>query len=182
MKKYQKGWNIFDLLIPILAVWSAFYVFKYVYNKTRDIEWAIAAAFFAFIIYFIPSIYYMFIEDKLVKRKKIKYTLNSAGLLGEYVLDLPRPSYGLFMQLIDMPVFVEIRIEESTEQRKRHAIFLFENRSVLEDDLRKFLDENPAYRDKEIECIGLYSEKIDQCNVYWSPEGCTRLIGLHFEL
>jgi hypothetical protein len=180
MKKYQKGWNIFDLLIPILAVLSASCALKYVYNKTKNTDWAFTAAFFAFIIYFIPTIYY-FIKDKFVERKKAKYALHSAGLLGEYAIDSTRTGYGLFLQLIDMPIFVEIKIDESFEQRKRHALFLFENRGVLENNLREFLDKNPSYHDKKIEYICLFSEKIDQCDVYWRSDEHTRLVGLHFE-
>jgi hypothetical protein len=79
---------------------------------------------------------------------EIEYTLHPAGLLGEYVLDSTE-SYGLFMKLIDMPIFVDIRTDKFIEQRERHALFLFENRGVLEDNLREFLDKNPDYRDKK---------------------------------
>jgi hypothetical protein len=180
MKKYQKGWNIFDLLIPLLAVLSASYALKYVYNKTRNADWAFTAAFFAFIIYFIPTIYYI-IKDKFLERKKAEYALHSAGLLGEYTIDLTGTGYGLFLKLIGMPIFVKIKIDESFEQRKRHALFLFENRGVLEDNLREFLDKNHSYRDKKIEYICLFSEKIDQCDVYWRSNEHTRLVRLHFE-
>jgi hypothetical protein len=111
---------------------------------------------------------------------EIEYTLHSAGLLGEYVLDSTE-SYGLFMKLIDMPIFVDIRVDKFIEQRKRHAIFLFENRGMLEDNLREFLDKNPSYHDKKIEYICIHSKKIDQCNVLWIPDGHTALVGLNFE-
>jgi hypothetical protein len=179
MKKYQKGQNIFEILIPFLAMGSASYVFEYVHEKTSSDGWAVTAAFFAFIIYFIPAIYYI-IKDKLVDRKIAKYARHSAGLFGEYVMD--STEYGLFMKLIDMPIFVTVRMDEYFEQRKRHAIFLFENRSILEDNLKEFLDKNHSYRGKNIKYICLYSDKIDQCGVYWRSGEYTSLVELHFQL
>ena len=103
------------------------------------------------------------------------------GVLGEYVVD-STSSYGLFLMLLNAPVFVDIRRDEQLEDRKMQALFLFKHSDSLETNLRVFLDRNPEYISKQMTYIGLHTKEIDQAEIFWEPEGHTRLLGLKFVL
>jgi len=66
-KKYQKGWNIFQLLIPVAAVLSASYAGEYVSRKTSNLLLTLLAMLFSFTVYFIPTIY--FFIKRFARRK-----------------------------------------------------------------------------------------------------------------
>ena len=101
------------------------------------------------------------------------------GVLGEYIVDSTK-SFGLFLVLLSKPVFVDIRRDELIEERKRQAIFLYENTDTLEKNLAEFLDKRVDYKTRQITYIGLHSRVIDQGEVFWEPEGYTKLSGLCF--
>jgi hypothetical protein len=57
---------------------------------------------------------------------------------------------------------------------------LFQSQSELEKDLKRFLDDNPAYRGKRLTYIGLHSTTVNQGEIFWEPDGHTILKNLTF--
>jgi hypothetical protein len=101
------------------------------------------------------------------------------GILGHHVIDATE-SYGLFIKLLNSPVFVDIRRDEFLEQREQRASYLFKHQKELENNLTDFMTYNPEFKGKKISYIGLHSDIIDQGEVFWSPEGYTLISGISF--
>ena len=101
------------------------------------------------------------------------------GRVGEYVVD-STPSFGLFIELQEQPVFVDIRKDRFVEGRKARAEYLFRHQSELNESLDRFLAENPDFRPKKLTYIGLHSDDLEQGELFWSPSGYTILRGLEF--
>ena len=101
------------------------------------------------------------------------------GILGDYNVDAT-DSHGLFIQLLDTSVFVDIRKDEFLDQRAQWAQFLFKNQKELESNLTKFIDEHPEYKTKKLSYIGLHSKFLEQGEVFWNPNGHTLLKKLNF--
>lgn len=101
------------------------------------------------------------------------------GTVGEYVVD-SKPSFGLFITLQEQPVFIDIRKDRLIELRKARAEYLFQHQSELNEDLGKFLNENPEFKSKRLSYIGLHSDDLEQGELFWDPNGYTLLRGLHF--
>jgi len=101
------------------------------------------------------------------------------GRVGEYVVD-STPSFGLFIELQKEPVFIDIKKDRLVEERKARAEYLFQHQSELNDNLSRFLSENPDYRAKTLMYIGLHSYNLEQGELFWSPAGYTILRGLNF--
>jgi hypothetical protein len=101
------------------------------------------------------------------------------GVLGKHVVD-GTESYGLFLQLLGSTLFIDIREDELLDERKRQAIFLFQNRPALEESLERFLETNEDYRVRRPTYIGLHAPTIDKCEVFWEPDGHSVLKGLEF--
>lgn len=107
------------------------------------------------------------------------YPAHETGVLGHYEIDSTR-SYGLFMPLGGRPVFVDIREDKLIDKRKEFARFLARNADKLESNLNGFLQTHPEYSSRQIASIGLHAKMLDQGEVFWYPEGYTRLKGLDF--
>ena len=103
------------------------------------------------------------------------------GVLGNYVVDDTK-SFGLFVELNEHVVFVDLRADKYLELRKTKALQLFKNRQQLGQSLSMFVLANPAFRDRQVAYIGLHSKDLEQGEVFWDPSGYTLLKGLSFEL
>jgi hypothetical protein len=101
------------------------------------------------------------------------------GRVGEYVVD-STPSFGLFIELQEQPVFIDIRKDHLIEERRARAEYLFQHQSELNDNLHRFLNENPDYRSKRLAYIGLHSDSLEQGELFWNTAGNTVLRGLEF--
>ena len=108
-----------------------------------------------------------------------RYPAHNPGVFGHYEID-STPSYGLFLSLAGKPVFIDIREDKLLEKRKEFARFLSENVARLESNLNEFIQTHPDYSSKQIASIGLHAEVLDQGEVFWFPNGYTRLKGLMF--
>ena len=106
-----------------------------------------------------------------------KLSTQELGVLGNYIVDSD-DSYGLFLSINGSPVFVDIREDELLEERKKFAEYLYANTDILEKNLNSFLAKNPDYSTKELTYIGLHSEELDQAEVFWEPDGYSKLKGL----
>jgi hypothetical protein len=145
-----------------------------VFSKTTTLLWVpllLAALFFYSVDIF--SIHKSKGARQLSK-KPIAY-----GRVGEYVVD-STPSFGLFIQLQEQPVFIDIKKDRFIEGRKARAEYLFQHQSELNDNLYQFLSENPGYRSKKLAYIGLHSDSLEQGELFWNPAGYTILRGLEF--
>ena len=103
------------------------------------------------------------------------------GELGKYVVDSTK-SYGLFLVLHGKPVFVDLREDKLLKKREKYATFLFDKTNILENKLSEFLEVNPEYKVRHLKYIGLHSKEKDEGEVFWEPEGYTKLRGLEFSL
>jgi len=101
------------------------------------------------------------------------------GVLGEYEVD-GTPSYGLFIELRGQPVFVDIRSDGRLEARKARAGFLFQHQRQLVEQLGQFLEAHPDFAMRTVQFIGLHANDVEQGEVFWDPDGYTRLKGLSF--
>ena len=107
------------------------------------------------------------------------------GVLGNYAPDENDPSdesFGLYIKLGRHNVFVDIREDESLEQRKAHALYLADHSKELERSLEEFISKCSVYESRSVSYIGLHSKNLEQGEVFWDPEGYTLLRGLTFEL
>jgi hypothetical protein len=107
------------------------------------------------------------------------------GVLGNYAPDqndLEDECYGLYVQIGQHSVFIDIREDKYLEQRKLKAMQLFENSKALETSLDTFVHANPAFESRSVSYIGLHSKNLDQGEVFWGPTGYTLLRGLSFVL
>jgi hypothetical protein len=107
------------------------------------------------------------------------FKLYEPGVLGHYEIDSD-DSFGLFLSLNNRLVFVDIREDEFLSERKKFALFIFQNKSVLESNLCSFIENYPEFIDKELMYIGLHSKDLKQAEVFWEPEGYTILKELNF--
>ena len=140
------------------------------------------------IIFLILSIFYFVMDVCFAREKKtenkdqVKNYAGPLGVLGDYIVDATE-SYGLFLDLLDAPVFVDIRYDEFIERRKQRAIYLFDHQKELEVNFIKFVDKNPEFKTKRITYIGLhYPKNFERGEVFWNPDGYTLLYGLEFVL
>jgi hypothetical protein len=91
------------------------------------------------------------------------------GTFGYYTVDVPRAyRYGLFMELLGMPVFIGIKEDEFFEQRKQQAMRLFDAQKELGINLADFFNKNPKYKTREILYIGLSARNLEEGEVLWS--------------
>jgi hypothetical protein len=106
----------------------------------------------------------------------------SYGKFGTYEVhgDPEDLSYGTYIELHGKPVFIAIREDHHLEARKQRATMLYENRSILENNLQQFVASNPEFQQRELKDIGLHSDDLEQGEVFWEPEGYTLLRGLRF--
>lgn len=121
------------------------------------------------------------IDSKGARALDMKQELRGAalGVLGRYRIDASA-AYGLFIELLGWTVFVDIREDSLKAAREEHARFLFAHRLQLEESLKSFLASNPAYRERSPTYIGVHSDNIERCEVFWEPEGHTGLDGTKF--
>ncbi|WP_275760525.1 hypothetical protein [Ralstonia pseudosolanacearum] len=101
------------------------------------------------------------------------------GVLGNYVVDATE-SYGLFIELLNGTVFIDIKKDDLIEQRKQQALYLFKNQKILDRYLVDFIKENPEYKERKILYIGLHSREQGRGEVFWDPNGYTLLRGTNF--
>ena len=120
-----------------------------------------------------------FDKRKVARNRRWFETPITYGTVGEYVVD-STPSFGLFITLQEQPVFIDIRKDRLIELRKARAEYLFQHQSELNEELDKFLNENPEYKSKRLSYIGLHSDDLEQGELFWNPNGYTLLRGLHF--
>lgn len=106
---------------------------------------------------------------------------NPPGKLGNYVVDSTE-SYGMFLVLRDSPVFVDLREDELLQEREKYANYLFEKTESLEENLGRFLEVNPEYFGRQLTYIGLHTEEVTSGEVFWEPEGHSKIRGLEFSL
>lgn len=102
------------------------------------------------------------------------------GVFGHYEVDGDE-CFGLYIQLNDQTVFVDLKEDKQLEARKARALELFEAQTQLGSELSAFRQANPAFRDRQVAYIGLHSKDMKQGEVFWDPEGYTLLKGLSFE-
>ena len=102
------------------------------------------------------------------------------GILGRYAINgnSNDGGYGLYIQLFGRPVFIDIREDAYVEKRKEVARSLYERTLLLESNLRKFIEQNQEFEARQIESIGLHSDDMNRCEVFWNPDGYTLLLGL----
>ncbi len=101
------------------------------------------------------------------------------GVLGSYIVDSTE-SYGLFMTINGKAVFVDIREDSLIKEREKQALSLFQNVEKIEKSFNDFLSSNSAYQSKELVYIGLHSSKLDEGEVFWEPDGYTKLKDMQF--
>jgi hypothetical protein len=100
------------------------------------------------------------------------------GRVGAYVVDSTL-SFGLFIELQQQPVFIDIRKDRFVELHQARAEFLFQHQSELNDNVSRFLSENPDFQVRKLTYIGLHSDDLEQGEMFWSPAGYTLLSGLN---
>jgi hypothetical protein len=101
------------------------------------------------------------------------------GILDRYVVDSTE-SLGLYIQLNEHRVFVDLREDKLIELRKARALQLYENQQILGKSLNAFIAANPDFRDRQVAYIGLHSKNMEQGEVFWDPTGYTLLKGFEF--
>ena len=156
-----------SLLLALAAV---------VFFKTTTLLWApllLAALFFYAVDIFSID------KSKRPTGKPLFENPITYGKVGEYVVD-STPSFGLFIELQKQPVFIHIKKDRFVEGRKARAEYLFQHQSELNDNLYRFLSENPDYQSKRLTYIGLHSDNLEQGELFWDPAGYTVLRGLEF--
>lgn len=106
------------------------------------------------------------------------------GVLGEYDVedDGELDSFGLYIRLRGRPVFVDIKEDKHIEARKQKALALYESSTIVEQNLKRFISENPAFQARIPLSIGLHSTDLDRSEVFWEPDGYTLMKGLDFVL
>jgi hypothetical protein len=109
-----------------------------------------------------------------------KDDLAPLGIIGDYEVDGDE-CFGLYIQINQHKVFVDIREDKYLELRKVKAQALFAAQEQLGKALTAFLDANPPFRDRKLAYIGLHSKNIEQGELFWEPQGYTLLKGLCFE-
>ncbi|WP_444956867.1 hypothetical protein [Microbulbifer sp. ZKSA002] len=102
------------------------------------------------------------------------------GVLGQYIIDSTY-SYGMFIELLGRPVFIDVKKDGCLSRREEYAKFLYEHIGELEANLRKFCRGGVGFDSKFIDYIGLHSPQMEEGEVFWSPEGYTKLYGLDFK-
>lgn len=157
-----------NLLIAVAAALLCMFFFQQ--------ETAVWVLFFGISLYH----FYLLIGRKyrstkaLANMESIRY-----GELGEYVVDGDE-SYGLYLRLCGWDVSVDIRKDELLEARKDRACALFANSALLERSAQEFIEATPRFKDSRIASIGLHAPDIEQCEVFWEPDGYTLLRGYTF--
>jgi len=145
--------------------------------STKTLLWM--AFLLLFIFYFNVDV--LSFDKRKVGNDSEKSETVPYGILGNYVVDATK-AYGLFIKLCDVPVFVDIRPDSFADRREQQALYLFENREILEVELLKFMNANPEFKNKKISFIGLHSRVMDQGEVFWDPDGHTLVKGINFVL
>ena len=101
------------------------------------------------------------------------------GELKRYVVD-GTESLGLFLELANERVFVDIREDAHVEDRKAQALRLFRSTRELESSLSEFRTAYPEFAGRRLTYIGLHAPPAEDCAVFWAPSGHTALRGLQF--
>jgi hypothetical protein len=121
-------------------------------------------------IWFLFLFFSIFYFVKLIKKgtatipmKKIDVTY-SYGVLDNYADDGDEDdkNFGLFIELMKQPVFVDIKEDKYLDKRKKIALHLF-------------INSNPKFKESFISSIGLHSTDTDRAEVFWEPTGYTLL-------
>ena len=106
---------------------------------------------------------------------------NALGVLETYLIDGDE-CFGLYIQLNEHRVFVDIKEDKYLDARKEKALNLFANQQLLANSLSLFVQANPIFATRQPATIGLHAKSLDQGEVFWNPTGYTLLKGLTFEL
>ena len=170
MRQLKAGWRRAlrgSLLLALSAI---------IFANTTTLLWApllLAALFFYAVDIFAID------RSTVARNRRLFEEPITYGTVGEYVVD-STPSIGLFITLQEQPVFIDIKKDRLVELRKARAEYLFQHQSELNEELDMFLNENPGFKSKRISYIGLHSDDLEQGELFWDPNGYTRLRGLHF--
>jgi len=117
--------------------------------------------------------------DHSMKSLDVDWAKETTGLLKDYTVDAT-PSYGLFFDLCDNRIFVDIKQDKYVEERKKKALQLLQDRTALEESLKRFFNRHPSFKTKHVRYIGLHSDDLNRAEVFWEPDGYTLLKGLEF--
>ncbi|MDR3055112.1 MAG: hypothetical protein LBU53_06890 [Zoogloeaceae bacterium] len=118
-------------------------------------------------------------EEAKARTERTAATLTSLavsyGTLDYHDIDGDK-SYGLYVSINNNPVFIDIREDKFLDERKEHALLLYNNSALLEENFNKFITENKKYENKKIYCIGLHYKILNQGVVIWEDEEHTTLL------
>lgn len=105
------------------------------------------------------------------------------GAIGYYAVDGEKDdeSLGLYVNIFDAPVFIDIKEDNLLEKRKKIAMSIFENSTLIEKNLKIFIACNEDYDGSTVESIGIHSLNLDRAEVFWKPDGYTSLMIDGFE-
>ena len=101
------------------------------------------------------------------------------GMIGRYDVD-DEEALGLYLKLGGKPIFVDIREDKLTEQRKQRALELSGAAGALETSLASFVAANPEFRARHVASLGIHSNDLQRTEVFWDPTGYTLIRGLVF--
>ena len=102
------------------------------------------------------------------------------GIIDRYVVDSTK-SFGLYIQLNQHTVFVDLREDKLIELRKARALQLFKNQQLLGKSINAFIEANPDFRGRQVAYIGLHANDVERGEVFWDPNGYTLLRGFEFQ-
>jgi hypothetical protein len=156
------------------ALFFAAFLFLLLWTKT--LLWI---AFLLLSIFFFAVDIYSVDKRKQEDTTVVRNYSGVYGVLGDYVVDATE-SFGLFIEILNAPVFIDIRRDEFQKQREQQAKWLMERQKELEVSLVNFINANPRFREKKMSCIGLHSKNLDQGEVFWEPSGQSLLRGISF--
>ena len=140
------------------------------------------------LLFILMSVFFLY--RAVVKRTNVSiaqdYSVDAAVQLGEFGYWKPEEKdddicFGLYVELQDHAVFVDISEDTYLESRKERALEILANSRRLDESLALFVEENPDYASKTVAAIGLHSpEDPTLGEVFWDPSGHSALVGLAF--
>lgn len=139
--------------------------------------WKAVPVWFLFLLFTIYYFYKLIKRDSVAKPMKNIDATQSYGVLDSYAVDGDEndKNFGLYVELLKQPIFVDIKKDQHLDKRKKIALHLFSNNLILGKNLEIFIENNPTFKGRNINSIGLHSNDMDRAEVFWEPNGYTLL-------
>lgn len=131
-------------------------------------------------LFIFSSVFFLFSWLSYVGQKnteEIRFDASQCpvGKLGVYELDMGDECFGLYLELFDHKVFMDLKEDSLLEERKKISLSLCSQSAKLEHLITKNNQQLLVNKEYKIHSLALHSENLNQLEIFWGGGEYTTL-------